>query len=520
MIRRLFIAKNDLEVLLQVRDARLDRLYRFGQRIPGDLMTIIESALARDPALRYQTAALYRDALHRYLFDNRRMIRASDVRRFLARLRDDAPLAPLIAQARAAAPEGESQTPFLDEDATAEPLVSVVDEPRPASELSPDETTPPLTTMATVEAPAEMQERLLGAGADTPPVAPPKFSEPRMGELAVGTPSVVGRKRRIQIAPPPTPEPVPHGLPHTGEEPRLATDHALAAAPELGSSEASSNRDFRTRDSDDAIEPPNMERVETPEPEEIAAQMMTPITGVPKMAMPELKGDLHRQSLFRVTFGLAIKEDTGLLVLRQDDAVKEIYLVDGHPHYVSSNQAEELFGQYLVKRGVLASGELSMALAMLSHFEGRLGDTLVALKLMRPMQVLRHLTYQVREKLLNAFAWTEGSYLYYRDAECAHESAPLGLDAYELMGAGANRISRQIIQAGLEPHLDAKLVSSVPAPVPPEVFRLGDLPRQVCEKLNGARSLRQLLVRFDDPIEQESFERAVYLLLETGLVTP
>ena len=89
MVRRLFVAKSELEVLLQVRDARLDRLERFGKHIPDDLRTVLESALARDRNMRYQDAASFRDALHRYLYDHRRMIRHTDVRRFLRRLQGD-----------------------------------------------------------------------------------------------------------------------------------------------------------------------------------------------------------------------------------------------------------------------------------------------------------------------------------------------------------------------------------------------------------------------------------------------
>ena len=57
---------------------------------------------------------------------------------------------------------------------------------------------------------------------------------------------------------------------------------------------------------------------------------------------------------------------------------------------------------------------LAMALAVLPRFQGRLGDTLVGLSLMRPLDVFRHLLRQVREKLMQIFCWTEGSYEYYR----------------------------------------------------------------------------------------------------------
>lgn len=504
MIRRLFIAQNDLEVLLQVRDARLDRLQKFGKRIPADLMGILESALVRDPNLRYQTAGMFRDALHRYLFENRRMVRSTDVRRFLSRLRDTGRPLDLSPEPLRAA-TGRHRISVSE-------MVPTGDEHK-VVDLDGEQTTPPLEAGPTKEAPPHIQSVLVDGtldGEETTP-KPELFPEGR---------SVVGRKRRIQLEPPPAPKPVPQGLPQTGEEPRLTTHQALAAMPELGAP-GSSLGDFRTPDLRDGGPPPlpsDLDRIESSgEPESVAARLTTPIAGVPQMASPSLKGDLQRTSLFGVMFSLAMQEATGLLVLRRDEAVKEIYLVDGHPHYVSSNQAEELFGQYLVRKGAISQGELSMALAMLPHFSGKLGDTLVALKLMRPMQVLRHLTHQVREKLLDTFNWAAGAYLFYQDKESASESAPLGLDAYELLGAGANRISISTVRERLQPHLSKRPRATMPPPVPPEVFRLGSVPRETFDKLNGQATLKDLLSRFDEGAQREAFERVAFLLIETKL---
>lgn len=535
MIRRLFIAKNDLEVLLQVRDARLDRLYQFGGRIPGDLMTILESALARQPSLRYQSAGVFRDALHRYLFENRRMVRAADVRRFMERLRDERPLVERPDTWDRLGAIASLSLPALAREIDDSPVESLAPGARPGDELDREATTPPIPAMPTTEAPAAMQAQLRDAmqgateGAVAVAESPQRIAPPPRDalrdEALRSSAVVVGRKRRIALAPPPPPIPVPQGLPQTGEEPRLGTEHALAAAPELAAG-GSTNLDFRTGGSAEprALEQarPLVPRVAPPSAAEEAAARRAAAAATarpPVQGAPDLRGDLEQQSIFRLLFDLARAEDTGLLVLQREQTTKEIYLADGHPHYVSSNQADELFGQYLVKRGVLSAGELSMALAMLPHFDGRLGDTLVALKLMRPMQVIRHLTFQVREKLLNAFSWSAGSYAYYRNAKCLHESAPLGLDAYEMLGAGAQRIDRQLVQDRLERQLDRPLQLLAPAPVPPEVFRLGEQPRRAGEKLSGQLTLRQLLGRFDDPTEQEAFERVVFLLLETGLVT-
>jgi hypothetical protein len=232
---------------------------------------------------------------------------------------------------------------------------------------------------------------------------------------------------------------------------------------------------------------------------------------------PARKGHLADQSLFALLFRLAVEEETGMLVLGFGDSIKEIFLVNGDPHYVTSNRAEELFGQYLVQHEVLTKGELSMALAMLPHFNGKLGDTLVALKLLRPVEVLRHLTHQVRQKLLEAFAWRDGEYRYYPGQLCEHESAPLGLDAFEIIGAAVDTLPLALVQQRLQPVMRRRLRSASPVPVPPEVFRRGGLPRRVYDRLNGKQSLSELLAPYDDPAHRESFLRVVYLLVEVGL---
>lgn len=179
-----------------------------------------------------------------------------------------------------------------------------------------------------------------------------------------------------------------------------------------------------------------------------------------------------------------------------------------------------LFGQYLVRKRVISAGELSMALAMLPHFDGKLGDTLVALKLLRPVQVLRHLTHQVRQKLLEVFAWGSGAFLFYRGQQSARESAPLGLDAFELIGSGVNLLEPSFALERLSTHLDTVLEPSMPAPMPPEIFRLGRLPRQTYDRHSGQQTLRRLLGLFDVGDARNTFIRMTYLLVETGLLVP
>jgi serine/threonine-protein kinase len=63
MARRLFTSTNDFDILLMVRDARLDRLHKYAAEFPVELRVLTVRALQRRPEDRWQTAAQFRDAL-------------------------------------------------------------------------------------------------------------------------------------------------------------------------------------------------------------------------------------------------------------------------------------------------------------------------------------------------------------------------------------------------------------------------------------------------------------------------
>ncbi len=67
MARRLFTSTNDLDILLMVRDARLDRLHKYASEFPIELRVLIVRALQRRPEDRWQTAAQFRDAIDEWL---------------------------------------------------------------------------------------------------------------------------------------------------------------------------------------------------------------------------------------------------------------------------------------------------------------------------------------------------------------------------------------------------------------------------------------------------------------------
>ncbi len=67
MARRLFTSTNDLDILLMVRDARLDRLHKYASEFPVELRSLTMRALQRRPEDRWQSAAQFRDAIDEWL---------------------------------------------------------------------------------------------------------------------------------------------------------------------------------------------------------------------------------------------------------------------------------------------------------------------------------------------------------------------------------------------------------------------------------------------------------------------
>ncbi len=240
-------------------------------------------------------------------------------------------------------------------------------------------------------------------------------------------------------------------------------------------------------------------------------------TPVEEVEPPDLKGDLADVSPVRLFARLATDRETGQLVVERGSVTKEIFLVDGAPEFVSSNVPAERFGEYLVARGVISAGELSMALAILPRFQGKLGDTLVGLSLLRPLEVFRHLTRQVRDKIIDVFAWQSGNYRYYRGRMNKREPFPLGLDAFEILGAGVAGLPMEPVRVRLD-KLAGKRVRRVERQRPtPEHFRVGAGPRELWQRLDGKRTVGEWMRRYEQPEQLLTLCRTLFLLIESDL---
>jgi hypothetical protein len=234
---------------------------------------------------------------------------------------------------------------------------------------------------------------------------------------------------------------------------------------------------------------------------------------------PDDAGDFAVTSPMRVLFRLMTARATGLLVVAVGGIKKEIYVRDGQPEYVSSNVASELFGNYLVTKGVLSDGELAMALAMMPHYGGKLGDTLVGLGLLKPLEVFRHLTRQVRTKIIDVCTWNKGGFAWYAGRENPREAFPLDFNAFEILGAGAMALADDYVASWVAKHASLRLRSSRTRRVGPERFEVKGLV-ELAESLDGKRSIGQIVDAVEDRDERGTVARMIVLLEACDLARP
>jgi serine/threonine-protein kinase len=456
--RRLFSAPADLDVLLKVRDVKLDRLDKYGADLPKTLDRIVRRALKKHPRDRFASAAEFREELADYLFASGQRIGPGDLRTFTGTLFDTSPdaAARLLQEARrieAARTAGKSQASESVAAATAAGPGAATANAGTAAGPAPFPQTPTLVSDVVSDAPT----------AET------------------------------------------------------ATAPSQGSWPEEDSGERSSMRGFTPVSKPGDAGPSTPAKRSRPTGRAATHSDVGRFVSAAPKRPPDSAGDISIITPMRLFCDLALAGETGLLHFAFGDTEKEIFLVGGAPESVSSSNPAERFGEYLVGKHVLGQADLELALSMLPHYNGKLGDTLVALGLLRPLDVFRLLSEQVRDRVIDVFAWTEGTFAYYRGVTNRQENFPLGLDTFEILGASVVNLPFELLTQRFDPMLDYRPVATGRGRLEPEAFRIGPTPREVLGLLDGARTLREWMNQFSDQEELLTFLRSLYLLVETDL---
>ncbi len=573
MGRRLFAAPNELDVLLMVRDAKLDRLDRFGAHIGLDLDRILRKALRKRPDERFASASEFRDALADWAYMHDHVVTSEMITEMVDSFYTDAWM-----RRRGGTPGAFSQSYAEGTPTTA--TGELEDESDPCDAVptgiaqAASESYPVISVDELDSAPVRTHElsgainvaSYAGSGSDRH--ARPGDSElTRDGSgavVSVSEPSVQVSESitvdlnelmgdslenelqdaissaKAEIAGPNDDADADSGegfddadnIPKPFSD-ELETHHIFSPEEEedvLSSFQAHNEEsdeagvDIADNAGDSADDP--MQQLQNqdddvtlmdyavPQPPQISpASMQLSENDTP----PDDSGGFSESPPIGVLYRLAVARATGLLIVAVGGIRKEIFFREGIPEYVSSNVTNELFGEYLVSEHVISSGELSMALAVMPRYNNRLGDTLVSLNLLTPLEVLRHLTRQVRKKLIDVCTWVTGTFEWYAGRENQREAFPLDLNAFEVLAAGALALSDETIESWLEDFGEAHLAMARNSRTSPEVFQLGPVMHRICAAIDGQQTCAALCEQFIRQGEYDTGVRILYLLSQTGL---
>jgi serine/threonine-protein kinase len=377
--RPLFAGAGQLAVLLAIRDVQIDALRAAAGRMSLGLFGVLHQALSRDPADRFPSARALGEALAPYEVPSREAAREL-LREWVVWARDTGTITRRL---RGAIQGSEERLRDLDED--------TVD-----------------------QAPADLDFLLDEPGALDPAVPPSTMFEEWDEELV--TSRIDEKPSRVRA----------FGLTSDTILP-FARIIEMIATGELGPEDEVDllGQGFRP-----VAEIELLER-HLPEPG-ITSNLEAP-------SAPDETADLGQAQLLPLVGRLVLARETGLLLLEGRGAGdelplrREVYFTEGKLLHVGTSEPSEMLGQSLVRKGVISSSELDMALAVLSRFDGNLGDTLIGLGLMEGVEMVQAIEAQGRERFARLFTWTRGSALFFRGVQPSRVEFPLSLDVPPLL---------------------------------------------------------------------------------------
>ncbi|UCF67353.1 MAG: DUF4388 domain-containing protein [Acidobacteriota bacterium] len=150
-------------------------------------------------------------------------------------------------------------------------------------------------------------------------------------------------------------------------------------------------------------------------------------------------GRLEGTSVAELVWAAAQAGHTGSLILKRGDQRRVLYLRAGQVVFAASNDPEDRFGTFLLRRGEIGLGDLIEAGGKVARGR-RLGRILVERRVIAEDQLARLVLEQVRSVALSVFGWREGEWSLSRVGLPEDEPLVLRIPTHELVLAGVRRV--------------------------------------------------------------------------------
>jgi hypothetical protein len=156
-----------------------------------------------------------------------------------------------------------------------------------------------------------------------------------------------------------------------------------------------------------------------------------------------LAGNLARFEVHDLLAFLNMGQRSGVLVLERDEQETKVFVRDGKPIFATSTSEELRLGNVLVRAGRLDRRKMEKLLLQQQGGRHRIGQILMAEKILKPDELASLLKVQVSEVIFDAFRWKAGAFTFYDRVPPPGTAVTLEMELPSLILEGLRRIDER-----------------------------------------------------------------------------
>lgn len=156
-----------------------------------------------------------------------------------------------------------------------------------------------------------------------------------------------------------------------------------------------------------------------------------------------LEGNLARFEVPDVLTFLNMGRRSGLLAMERADQETKLFIRDGNPVFATSSRDELRLGSMLIRMGKVTAEAMDRALDSHRGRGYRLGQALLAEKLLSEAELASFLKVQVSEVIFDTFEWEDGVFTFWDKVPPPATAVTLIMDLQNLIMEGSRRIDER-----------------------------------------------------------------------------
>jgi len=156
-----------------------------------------------------------------------------------------------------------------------------------------------------------------------------------------------------------------------------------------------------------------------------------------------LEGSLSRFEVPDVLTFLNMGRRTGLLAMERAEQESKLVIRDGNPVFATSSRDDLRLGDMLIRMRKVTAADLERALASHRGRGYRLGQALLAERLLSEAELASFLKVQVSEVIFDTFEWKDGVFTFWDKVPPPATAVTLLMDLQNLIMEGSRRIDER-----------------------------------------------------------------------------